>query len=501
MLSCFTSKHLASVVHAQEEVEWPQVTLFRQLDDLSSPVHVTHAGDGSQRLFIVEQKGIIRLWKNGSVVDTPFLDMTDRVRKFDEKGLLSIAFPPAYAQKQYFYVDYSDNNGKTVIARYHVGDNPDVADPASEEVLLRIDQPTGDHNGGQLAFGPDGYLYISVGDGGPDNDPDNRAQNLSLLLGKILRIDVEHGEPPYAIPPTNPYKDMVDHRPEIWSHGLRNPWRFSFDRQTGDLYIGDVGNSLYEEINFQPAAHLGGADYGWRCTEGAHEFDGHLSECTGNTITLPVAEYSHELGCSVTGGTVYRGALYPRLQGLYFYADFCTGRIWGLKREGNQWQHQLLLETSIPIASFGEGDDGEVYVVNYIGSIYRLADAEAPSTAELHGAWTRAEQTCTTTDGEQRCIVHGVFPVQNRGPSRTSRSFLTKFYLSDDATFDDSDILLKAQRAGSLRPGKAVRFTWGKTLPGGGSASGRYLLAVVDAEQTVEELNEDNNLVVFGPIP
>jgi glucose/arabinose dehydrogenase len=489
-------------VYAQGSIEWPQITLVPQFDGFDSPVYLANAGDGSQRLFIVEQQGVIRLRKNGVSLTTPFLDITDRVRKFDEKGLLSLAFPPDYATKQYFYIDYSDNSGHTVIARYRVTNNPDVADPASEEVILLIDQPTGLHNGGQLAFGPDGYLYISVGDGGPDGDPNNRAQDLSLLFGKILRIDVESAnEAPYVIPSTNPYKDTAGVRPEIWARGLRNPWRFSFDRQTGDLYVGDVGDGAYEEIDFQPASSSGGENYGWRCTEGAHEFKSHLAECVGTTITLPVAEFSHELGCAVIGGRVYRGALYPHLQGFYFYADFCTGRVWGLKFDGSQWQKQILLEGAIPVVSFGEDENGELYLMSYDGKVYRLVDASEPHLAELAGAWQRVEQTCTMAGGEQRCRLHGIFPVQNQGPGRTGHSFRTRFYLSNDDALDDNDMLLKEQRAGSLKPGKIVRFVWGKVLPNNGSASGHYLFAVIDAEHTISEINEDNNIVRFGPIP
>lgn len=489
-------------VYAQGPITWPQIALTPQFAGFDSPVYLTHAGDGSHRLFIVEQAGKIWLRKNGVLLSTPFLDITDRVRKFDEKGLLSLAFPPDFATKRYFYVDYSDTSTHTVIARFHVTDNPDVADPSSEEVILQIDQPTGLHNGGELGFGPDGYLYVSTGDGGPDGDPDNQAQDLSSLLGKILRIDVESAsEAPYVIPTTNPYKNTEGVRPEIWARGFRNPWRFSFDRQTGDLYIGDVGDGQYEEIDFQPASSLGGENYGWRCTEGAHEFNNHLNECIGTTITLPAAEYSHGLGCAVIGGRVYRGSLYPNMAGVYFHMDFCTKRLWGLKHDGSQWQTQILLEGDAPPVSFGEDENGEIYLVGYDGAVYRLVDASEPSSVELAGSWKSASQTCTTIEGEQRCLLQAAFPVQNQGPRRTAQSFHTKFYLSNDDTLDSGDTLLKEQRSGALKPGKTVRFVWRKVVPNHGSAAGDYLFAVIDSENAISEIKESNNTIRFGPIP
>lgn len=502
VFSFFIPNVLSSVVYAQTPITWPQIALVSQFGGFNAPVYLTHAGDGSHRQFIVEQAGKILLRKNGILLSTPFLDITDRVRKFDEKGLLSLAFPPDFATKRYFYVDYSDNSNHTVIARFHVTDNPDVADPASEEVILQIDQPTGLHNGGELGFGPDGYLYISTGDGGPDGDPDNQAQDLSSLLGKILRIDVEsENVAPYVIPDTNPYKDTAGVRPEIWSRGFRNPWRFSFDRQTGDLYIGDVGDGQYEEIDFQPASSSGGENYGWRCTEGAHEFNGHLQECIGTTITLPAAEYSHELGCAVIGGRVYRGTLYPNLTGVYFYADFCSKRVWGLKYDGSQWRTQILLEGDTAPVSFGEDENGEIYLVSYNGNVYRLVDASEPNSVELAGSWKQAAQTCSLVEGEQRCLLLASFPVQNQGTTRTAQSFHMKFYLSDDETLDNGDTLLKEQHSGSLKPGKRIHFVWRKVVPNHGSASGRYLFAVIDAENAISEINEDNNTVRFGPLP
>jgi glucose/arabinose dehydrogenase len=284
-----------------------------------------------------------------------------------------VAFPPGFAAKGYFYVNYTGIPvapavvAPTVIARYRVfAGNANAADPASEEVVLTIPQPFANHNGGQLAFGPDGYFYIGMGDGGSGGDPSGNAQNPGALLGKLLRIDVESGAAPYGIPPTNPFLGMVGYREEIWALGLRNPWRFSFDRLAGDLYIGDVGQSAVEEIDVQPAGSPGRQNYGWNIMEGG----GCYNSATCNTagLTLPVATYDHSQGCSVTGGAVYRGSALPALQGIYFYGDYCSGRIWGLRRMGAGWETVALpVPGALPmnIATFGEDEAGNVYVANY----------------------------------------------------------------------------------------------------------------------------------------
>jgi glucose/arabinose dehydrogenase len=335
-LCLFTVILISGATTSAQEDGWPQIDLHLIQGNLSAPVHVTSASDNSQRLFIVEQAGRILIRKDETLLPTPFLNIggpTGRVSCCDERGLFSIAFPPLYTQKQYFYVYYTNTAGNLVIARYHVTANADIADPNSEEIILMIPHPLFEnHNGGQLAFGPkDGYLYIGTGDGGGTGDSFGNAQNPRSLLGKILRIDVE--SPPstalYAIPATNPYKDNPNYAPEIWALGLRNPWRFGFDRQTGDLYIGDVGQDSYEEIDFQPASSQGGENYGWRCREGRHEYKNRGEECTGLQLTEPIAEFSHEEGCTVTGGIHYRGAQYRNRPGLYFYADDCSGQIRG----------------------------------------------------------------------------------------------------------------------------------------------------------------------------
>ena len=349
----------------------PQIALVPRFSGLAAPLGVIHAGDGTGNLYVVEQAGRIRLIDNGTLLSAPFLDISTRVLSGGEQGLLGLAFPPGFATSGRFYVNYTRiQDGATVIARFLRTVNPNVADNTSEVVLLVIPQPFANHNGGQLAFGPDGFLYIGMGDGGSGGDPQNNAQNPALLLGKMLRIDVESTPDPglpYAIPPTNPFLDNAAYRGEIWALGLRNPWRFSFDRQTGDLYIADVGQNLFEEVNFQPATSPGGENYGWRIMEGAHCFIDPACSSTG--LVLPVAEYSHGPECSITGGFVYRGPAFPRIQGVYIYADFCSGKFWGLQRVGADWQNALLLTGPPSISSFGEDEAGNLYAADLAAGI------------------------------------------------------------------------------------------------------------------------------------
>lgn len=350
---------------------WPEISLSLKVSGLSSPTHIANAGDGSNRLFVVEQQGRIIIVKDNLPLTRPFLDIVGRVSCCGERGLLSVAFPPGYAAKRYFYVNYTDIAGDTVVARYRVSANPDIADPGSEEILLTVDQPFANHNGGQLAFGPDGYLYIGMGDGGSGGDPFENGQKPGTLLGKILRIDVESGRSPYGIPYDNPYLTNPNYRPEIWAIGLRNPWRFSFDRKTGDLYLADVGQDLYEEVHFQPAVSRGGENYGWNIMEGAHCFSSDPCDKTG--LVMPVAEYDHSKGCSITGGMVYRGREFPVMQGVYFYGDYCSGRIWGLRRSGTSWDEGELMDSTHKISTFGEGEDGTIYIADHgTGSIYKI---------------------------------------------------------------------------------------------------------------------------------
>jgi glucose/arabinose dehydrogenase len=345
-------------------------TLSLVVDGLTKPVYLTEPADGSGRLFIVEQAGLILIWRNGQLLSTPFIDLQDRVNaQSNEQGLLGLAFHPQYRTNGRFFVYYTDAQGNLVIARYSVdAGNPDRADPQSGAILLQIEHPFPNHNGGDLVFGPDGYLYIGIGDGGSQGDPNNHGQSLSTLLGKLLRIDVNAD--PYAVPPDNPFRGQPDARPEIWAYGLRNPWRSSFDRATGDLYIADVGQNTYEEIDLQPAGSPGGVNYGWSVMEGLHPYKG--SPAPG--LTLPIAEYTHaEGGCSITGGYVYRGARWPQWTGLYIFGDYCSSLIWALANTPSGWQRSLLLKSSLTISSFGEDQAGELYVLDHQGgAIYKL---------------------------------------------------------------------------------------------------------------------------------
>ncbi|MGM0485054.1 MAG: PQQ-dependent sugar dehydrogenase, partial [Candidatus Krumholzibacteriota bacterium] len=302
----------------------------------------------------------------------PFLDLSSRVVYGGERGLLSVAFPPGFKTSNNFYVNYTrDVDGATVVARYSVDpeDSNRVLEYSEEEILL-VSQPYTNHNGGMMAFGPDGYLYIALGDGGGAGDPDGNAQNRRTLHGSILRLDVGGSEQPYAIPPDNPYAGSQEFREEIWAYGLRNPWRFSFDRKSGALYIGDVGQGLWEEIDFQDRYSEGGLNFGWNIMEGFHCYQ--ADTCGREGLTLPVFEYGHDQGCSITGGYVYRGSSYPGMEGIYFFADFCEGAIWGMKNVAGEIEAEVLLDTSMRIVSFGEDDDGELYVVAIEGEIYRM---------------------------------------------------------------------------------------------------------------------------------
>ncbi len=329
-----------------------------------SPVFVTETADQSGRLFVVEQPGQIwALSEQGQA--SLFLDIRDRVgSRANEQGLLGLAFHPEYVQNGYLYVNYTDRSGDTVISRFSSAANQ--ADAASEKILLRVEQPYDNHNGGHLEFGLDGYLYIGLGDGGSGGDPLGAGQSLDTLLGKLLRLDVDNGDP-YAIPADNAGGGLA----EIWAYGLRNPWRFSFDVATGDLYIGDVGQGAWEEIDFLPGSSAGGANFGWNYYEGSHGYQGNPP--AAGSFVFPVAEYDHSSGCSVTGGYVYRGHQLEEWRGVYIYGDFCSGEIYGLLRNADgSWQNARLYDTDFLISSFGRDKHGEIYLVDRAGSIYQL---------------------------------------------------------------------------------------------------------------------------------
>ena len=345
----------------------------------SIPIDIKNDGI-SDDLYIVEKMGAIyRLDENGD--RHLFLNIANKIRTSgNEQGLLGLAFHPSFATNGYFYVNYSRaSDGDTHVSRFSVkAGNPKEANPNSEKIILYVDQTAGNHNGGHLAFGPDGYLYIGLGDGGGANDLRNNAQNRNLFLGKMLRIDVDQGDP-YLVPADNPFVNDPNTRDEIWSIGLRNPWRYSFDRQTGDLWMGDVGQNKWEEIDFQPASSAGGENYGWRCYEGHHDFN--LQNCSNRgDYTFPIWEYSNSgsgpssPGCSVTGGYVYRGMDYPALYGAYIFGDYCSGRIWKLRvDEMGQLDHKEVFSfRQSGLASFGEDRRGELYACRGNGRIYRI---------------------------------------------------------------------------------------------------------------------------------
>jgi len=360
-----------------------KVELAPVAENLSQPLFVTHAGDGSGRLFIVEKTGTIRMMQDGALLPAPFLDISSQVSGGSEQGLLGLAFPPDFAATGYFFVNYTDTQGATQVARFQTSaEDPNRADPDSEFTVLTLSQPARNHNGGMLAFGPDGMLYIGTGDGGGANDTFGNGQNPATLLGKMLRLDVTSApEQPYVVPPDNPWVDVdwngVDVRDEIWAVGLRNPWRYSFDRASGDLWVADVGQNQWEEVNFAPATAAGGLNYGWPIMESNHCFQAAGCDRTG--LTLPIAEYQHVGHCSVTGGYVYRGQVQPGWQGVYFYGDYCSGTLWALAPDGSGgWANAEIARTGLTLSSFGEDEAGELYVTDLSGGgVYRL-EADTP---------------------------------------------------------------------------------------------------------------------------
>ncbi len=351
------------------QAESPLVTFA---SGLTSVVGITNAGD--ERLFVVNQRGTIHIISSaGTVSPQPFLDIRDRVVYGGERGLLGLAFHPQYKTNGYFFVNYIGKGDSTRISRFKVNSlNPNLADPQSELKLLTIAQPFTNHNGGDLSFGPDGFLYIGLGDGGSGGDPGNRAQNPKQLLGKMLRIDVDNGNP-YSIPASNPFYGSSTVLPEIWALGLRNPWRFSFDRLTGDLWIADVGQNAVEEVNFQPATSKGGENYGWKCYEGNRAYSTAGCEPI-NSYTFPAYVYPQDEECSVTGGYVYRGSAGSPYYGKYFFADYCSDRIWTLNKVGDNWiKEDFGRFTGNNFSTFGEDVNGQLYIAGLnSGKIYRL---------------------------------------------------------------------------------------------------------------------------------
>ena len=373
------------------------LTTVRVASGLVRPIGVFHAPSDTSRIFIIEKQGRIRILENGTLLPTPFLDVDaitgGGTSSSSEQGLLGLAFHPDYANNGLFYIDHTDNSGATNIAEYQVSANPNVADTGSRRLLRTIAQPFSNHNGGWIEFGPDGYLYISMGDGGSAGDPGNRAQTITnQLLGKILRIDVDgnnssNGQ--YGIPPTNPFVGITGDD-EIWAYGVRNPWRNAFDRETGDLWIADVGQGAWEEIDFQPASSTGGENYGWRCYEGNVAYNTTGCGPSSNYV-FPIHVYSHSLGCSITGGRIYRGCRMPENHGAYFFADYCSSTIWSLRYDGasvSDFQNRTgelapgggLSITSI--TSFGEDANGEIYIVDQNGGEVFMIVPDGPTVAD-----------------------------------------------------------------------------------------------------------------------
>ena len=344
-----------------------------------SPLDVTNAGDGSGRLFVVEQAGRIRLVKGGALVERPFLDITGRIASGGERGLLGLAFHPDYPKDPRFFVNYTDRDGNTVVSQFTVsGADPDLGDPGSEVVLMHIAQPFENHNGGAVVFGPDGMLYIATGDGGSGGDPQGNGQRLDTHLGKILRIDVNvapGSSIAYQVPADNPFVTTAGAKPEIWFYGLRNPWRIRFDRETGDLWIGDVGQNAWEEIDVARAGQKG-LDYGWNIMEATHCFN-PSSGCDQTGLTLPVAEYDHDLGCAVIGGVVVRDPSQGRLNGGYLFGDACSDNLWLMDPAGDQLRKAALVaKMGRTLSSIGEAEDGSVYATNLeSGELLRISSA------------------------------------------------------------------------------------------------------------------------------
>ncbi len=388
---------------------------------LSQPVFLGSAPGDTRRLFVLEQHtGRIRLIKDGVMQLSPFLNVSGlSSNSGSERGLLGLTFHPDYVNNGRFYIYYtSQANGSTVVARYNVSANPDLADSGSAQIVFTHSQPFANHNAGMLAFGADGYLYIGLGDGGSGGDPGNRAQNPGVLLGKMLRIDVDGGVP-YAIPADNPFEGPGDPLDEIWALGLRNPWRYSFDRLTGDLYIADVGQNLIEEVNFQSADSPGGENYGWRLMEGNNCFN-PPEDCNPGGLTLPIHTYTHAQGCSVTGGYVYRGSAIPALRGTYFFADYCAGTVWSFRYTGGAVTEftnrsaQLAVGIASPInnvSSFGEDARGELYIVDHDGDIFRIVDAFPPDCdgALATGGAARGAEDCNGNGLPDACEAQADF--------------------------------------------------------------------------------------------
>ena len=388
---------LSSCIPSNAVIDDPQVLLWRSswsideaqsqalglatkavTDGLLRPVNISHVGDGSGRLFVLEQAGQIRIIEKGELLAEPFLDLSDKVGCCGiEIGLLGFAAHPNYHENGIFFVSYTAPEGDNIIAKYQVATNPYRADPDSSEIILRIPQDGDQHNGGHITFGPDNYLYIGIGDGNFRDNPqkEKHAQNTNLLWGKILRIDVDSAFP-YTVPSDNPFINVPNAKEEIWAYGFRNPWRFSFDRNL--LYVADVGQSRWEELNINSTSETKGANFGWPYTEALNCFK--TEECDTSNFILPKFQYDHKEGCSIIGGYVYRGEQVPQLRGIYLYGDFCQGKIWAVASHEGIWRTTLLFDEQYNITTFGIDEEGEIYFTDYgLGVIYKIVNVTEPS--------------------------------------------------------------------------------------------------------------------------
>ena len=453
-------------------------------------VGLVNAGDGSGRLFIVVQEGEILIHDGAALVGTPFLDIRSRVLCCGERGLLGLAFHPQYESNGFFFVYYTDLSGANVLARFkRSATDADLANPDSGVILFSDTQPGANHNGGQLQFGPDGFLYVGKGDGGSSSN----GQSLGTRLGKVLRVQPSLGTTPpfYTVPSTNPFVGVTGARPEIWAYGLRNPWRFSFDRQTGDLLLADVGQDRVEEVNFQAAGSPGGQNYGWNRMEGSLCFIPSTNCNPDGTLVLPILEYDHALGCSVIGGYRYRGPASPALFGTYLFGDLCGGPIWGATEDGaGHWTATELLSTGLTISSFGEAENGEVYVVDHDGAIYRIVAATSGGPDLVIEALT-ASPTSVAAGGQ----VTLSYRVANRGSTTVGQTYTDRIYLSADQTLG-GDVLLGTSHGhtADLAAGGTHAHTQAVTIPASTPSGTRFILVQADGLGAVVESNEGNNV-------
>jgi glucose/arabinose dehydrogenase len=509
-----------------EVIDPSRITFEQIASGLDSPVFITNAGDGSGRLFVVEQGGEIRIIDNGTLLPTPFLDLGGDIDVGSERGLLGLAFHPSYDTNGQFFVIYTADGdvpgiplGSLVLEKFTVSGDPDEPDIDFRDVVLTIAHPAGNHNGGTIAFGQDGFLYWSTGDGGGGNDPGNNGQDLNELLGKILRLDVDSGSP-YAIPSTNPFFDDIDPinpniKQEIWAYGLRNPWKFSFDSLTYDLYLGDVGQNAVEEINFQLASSTGGENYGWRHWEATSCVNPPSGGCTEAGKTFPVAKYSHSTGCSVTGGYVYRGSSYSTLHGHYFYGDYCSGRLFTLHRNATPgWDPVKSVSTSFSISSFGEDEDKELYLADYgSGRIYKIGYLE---TIDISGNAGIGGAKLSYTDGVAKSVTsasNGSYSLVvsedwsgTVTPSKAGYTFVpanrTYSNVLVDITGEDYSLLLPAPALKS--PGQkqvinstASAFNWSSV-----ANAGHYEIVIASDNAFTSVVETQNNItsLPFTPV-